>query len=209
MYDIVNKIKDAFSRSAPKDAIPADVLFNVRTQIFQALHICLSDLVIDGHIDNSKLTDMLDGDVLDIARQDITASMFAQELMSVDSKQQAIDANCVQFYVEALVQYVGQNNDITQRLLNGDSDAIKELDAQTIDAINDVLAEVNDQFHEQFCAYMGYNPADMGYDAIHHAVTFAMDNNMMDGKSLERWFPVAIANMPDEAVNNPVATPRP
>jgi len=209
MFDILSKIKEAFNQSAPKDSLPADMLFEVRLQIFQALHICLNDLVIDGHIENSRLTDMLDEDVLEISRQDITPAMFARELMSVESKADAIEANCVQFYVEALVQYVSHDTALTQKLLDGDSAAIKQLDESSLNAISDVLAEINDQFHEQFCAYMGYNPADMGYDAIHEAVHFAIDNNMMEGKPLERWFPVAIANMPDLAPHNPVATPRP
>jgi hypothetical protein len=209
MFDILNKIKAAFDQSAPKDSLPADVLFEARLQIFQALHICLNDMVIDGNLDNSVLTGMLDDDVLEISRKEITPAMFTEQLMSVDSKEEAIETNCAQFYVEALVQYVSHDPALTQKLLEGDSDAVTALDAQSLSAINDQLAEINDQFHEQFCAYMGYNPADMGYDAIHRAVHFAIDNNMMDGKPLERWFPVAIANMPDDAPNNQVAMPQP
>ena len=203
---IIKEIISAFSSaSSNTNQYSAQDKFLAHQNIFQALFICLNDLEIDGNIESNSIAQMQDGVILDVAKKDIVPAFFEKEIMSIESKEAAINTHSPQFYVEAALAHFAGTAEYSERLLQGDDGALGEVSDSVLFQVNEELADVNDQLHSKFCSYMGYSEAEMDYDKIVRAVEFADDNNMINGKSLENWFPVAYANMPQDKSNNSFA----
>lgn len=208
--DIIKKAIAAFS-NASSDQVrkyPAKERFIAQRQIFGALCVCLYDLKADGHFKLDDLLEELDEDVLETAREDILAPLYANQIMSTDSKEAVIKENSLMFYPDALLIYTSAQAEIAQQLVEDDMDVLDGVPQNAIEATVEEMAEVNERLQHRFIGYMGYSDTDMDYDKIVRIVEFAYDNNMIEGKSIENWFPASYANMPAAPQDNNSIAPK-